>query len=140
MGKLSDITGTTIHAVGAWFNHYRSDVKIPFLKVCMIAKEFNVELEDLIRGEKLKYQSKFAVLSLKDDDQITVLKTFGSSEEDKERALAAGEKLAENRPEDEVYAVVLTEFDEDDNIKEDSYEIYEVWDDMSDKIIEELQD
>lgn len=35
--KLSEITGSNKYAVHAWLNHGRSNVKIPFLKLCTIA-------------------------------------------------------------------------------------------------------
>ena len=39
MEKLVTITNSSAHAVYAWLNHGRINVKIPFLKLCMIAKE-----------------------------------------------------------------------------------------------------
>ena len=50
--KLEEITGAKEHTVYAWLNRSRKDVKVPFLKLCMIAISLNVNLADLLIGRK----------------------------------------------------------------------------------------
>lgn len=50
LDKLTEVTESSKHAVYAWLNHGRSNVKIPFLKLCMIADVFNVSMKDLLKG------------------------------------------------------------------------------------------
>lgn len=46
--KLIEITGSSKHAVYAWLNHGRTDVKIPFLKLCTIAEFYGIDILRLL--------------------------------------------------------------------------------------------
>lgn len=43
--KLMEITGSKKETVYAWVNRGRQDVKIPFLKLCMVAEYLNVSMD-----------------------------------------------------------------------------------------------
>ena len=47
---LMEITGLTKFAVAAWMNHSRTNVKIPFLKVCQIADHFQMDLYMILKA------------------------------------------------------------------------------------------
>lgn len=47
--KLMDITGSKKHTVYAWLNKSRNDVKIPLLKLCMIADELDVDIFEFLK-------------------------------------------------------------------------------------------
>ena len=49
---LGEITNSSKHAVYAWLNHGRTNVKIPFLKLCMIADAFNISVIQLLSKNK----------------------------------------------------------------------------------------
>lgn len=42
--KLSDITESSSHAVYAWLNKSRGNVKIPLVKLCMIAETLHMDV------------------------------------------------------------------------------------------------
>ncbi len=46
--ELARITNVTSHAVIAWFNRSRENVKIPLLKLCVLADYFNVDIRDFL--------------------------------------------------------------------------------------------
>ena len=48
---ISKITGVSEHAVYAWFNRSREDVKIPLIKLCMIAKALNIDIKNIIKSK-----------------------------------------------------------------------------------------
>ena len=52
MEKLVTITNSSKHAVYAWLNHGRTNVKIPFLKLCMIADALNTNIIKLLNEGK----------------------------------------------------------------------------------------
>ena len=45
---LANLTGSSNHAVYAWMNRGRERVKIPFIKLCMIAQEYGLSMRDLL--------------------------------------------------------------------------------------------
>lgn len=47
--KLSSITGSSKHTVYAWVNKSRGNVKVPLAKLCMIAKELNVDVREFLK-------------------------------------------------------------------------------------------
>ena len=47
--KLEEITNSKKEAVYAWVNLSRSDVRIPLLKLCMIAVELNVDVMEFLK-------------------------------------------------------------------------------------------
>ena len=49
MEKLQEISGSQKNAVYAWVNRSREDVKVPFLKLCKIAKALDVDIEDMLK-------------------------------------------------------------------------------------------
>lgn len=49
MEKLQDISGSQKNTVYAWVNRSREDVKVPFLKLCKIAKALDVDIEDMLK-------------------------------------------------------------------------------------------
>ena len=50
MEKLQEISGSQKNTVYAWVNRSREDVKVPFLKLCKIAKALDVDIEDMLKG------------------------------------------------------------------------------------------
>lgn len=84
MKWLVNTTNSSKHAVYAWFNRGREDVKIPFLKLCMIADALNISIGILLK-EDFMSEKKFAVVDIVGDN-IRVLKLFPASE--KKEALA----------------------------------------------------
>ncbi len=46
--KLMDISGAKKHTVYAWVNRSRENVKVPFLKLCEIAKTLDVDVDILL--------------------------------------------------------------------------------------------
>ena len=49
MKKLIEITGSSSHTVYAWMNRSRTNVKIPFLKLCMIAEALEKDVEEMLQ-------------------------------------------------------------------------------------------
>lgn len=49
MEKLQEISGSQKNTVYAWVNRSREDVKVPFLKLCKIAKALDVDIEDMLK-------------------------------------------------------------------------------------------
>ena len=47
--KLMEITGSNKHTVYAWMNKSRNNVKVPLIKLCMIANELNVDVLELLK-------------------------------------------------------------------------------------------
>ena len=120
--KLCAITDSANHAVYAWLNHGRENVKIPLLKLCKIAEYFHVELDELIRG-KFAYTKKFAVTRCVGNDD-TVLKFF--DENDKQGAIAYGSEVAKTNTQG-VITCVLGLYDEDGRLKDNECRVFEVW-------------
>lgn len=54
MEKLVSITNSSKPAVYAWLNHGRTNVKILFLKLCMIANVFDVSIIQLLSENKIE--------------------------------------------------------------------------------------
>ena len=50
--KLSEITGSSKHTVYAWFNKSRGNAKVPLVKLCMIAQDFNIDIMELLTEEQ----------------------------------------------------------------------------------------
>lgn len=46
--ELSVVTQSTKHTVEAWINSGRKNVKIPFLKLCMIAVNYDIDIYQLL--------------------------------------------------------------------------------------------
>lgn len=89
--KLSEITGSTKHAVYAWLNHGRSNVKIPFLKLCIIAEVYGIEISKLLTGGNYHMERKYAITRTIDNNEV-VLKSF--DENCKDEAIAYGAEVA----------------------------------------------
>ena len=123
MDKLVSITNSSNHAVYAWLNHGRKNIKIPFIKLCMIADALNTDINTLLLGGKYMFEKKFAILKIVGNDE-KILKYFG--EDDKATALAYGEEAAKKKTEG-VISCVLAEFDENGNKKNGECEVFEVW-------------
>lgn len=49
MEKLQEISGSQKNTVYAWVNRSREDVKVPFFKLCKIAKALDVDIEDMLK-------------------------------------------------------------------------------------------
>ena len=49
MEKLQEISDSQKNTVYAWVNRSRVDVKVPFLKLCKIAKALDVDIEDMLK-------------------------------------------------------------------------------------------
>lgn len=47
--KLHEISGSQKNTVHAWLNRSRENVKVPFLKLCRIAKTLEVDVQDLLK-------------------------------------------------------------------------------------------
>lgn len=123
MGKLIEITNSSKHAVYAWLNHGRTNVKIPFLKLCMIADALNTDMNKLLFGGKNMFEKKFAVTKTIGNDE-KILKYFG--EDEKASALKYGEEVAKENTEG-VISCVLARFDESGHMKNGECEVFEVW-------------
>lgn len=121
--KLVEITGSSEHAVYAWLNHGRKNVKIPFLKVCKIAMEYNVDVERFLEVRTM-FEKKFAVSHVKGNDE-TIIKFF--REDEKEAAKSYGYNIRKNY-DGGVIEVFLARFDENGNIKDNEREVFEVYD------------
>ena len=50
--KLAEITNSKLQTVYAWINRGRMDVKVPFIKLCMIANALNVDIEKLLSTDE----------------------------------------------------------------------------------------
>lgn len=124
MEKLVTITNSSKHAVYAWLNHGRTNVKIPFLKLCMIADALNTDITKLLSGGKDMFEKKFAVAKTVGNDE-KILKYFG--EDEKAAALAYGAEVAKDNT-DGVISCILARFDESGNKKNGECEVFEVWD------------
>lgn len=123
MEKLIDITNSSKHAVYAWLNRGRRNVKIPFLKLCMIAESLDMDVKELLSGGKNMFEKKFAIVKTIGNDE-TVLKYF--DEDEKDAAIAYGVEVAKGNT-DGVIVCFLARFDEDGNIKDNEREVFEVW-------------
>lgn len=49
LNKLIDITNSNKHTVYAWMNRSRNNVKVPLLKLCMIADALNVDVMEFLK-------------------------------------------------------------------------------------------
>ena len=56
--RLMEITGSTRNAVEAWMNYGRPNVGVPFLKTCMIAAHYNVDIYRLLKVHQCTHQDK----------------------------------------------------------------------------------
>lgn len=124
MEKLSEITNSSRHAVYAWLNHGRTNVKIPFLKLCMIADALNTDITKLLSGGNDMFEKKFAVTKTIGNDE-KILKYFG--EDEKVAALSYGAEIAKGNV-DGVITCILARFDKNGNKKNGECEVFEVWD------------
>lgn len=121
--NLVKITGSNKHAVYAWLNRARTDVKIPFLKLCKIAEVYNIEIIKLLTGGNFMFEKKFAVTRTIGNNE-EILKTFGENE--KEAAIAYGAEVAKTN-ENGVIACIFASFDENGNMYNRECRIFEVW-------------
>ena len=46
--KLMELTASSKHTVYAWINKSRNDVKIPLIKLCMIAETLNIDIYEFL--------------------------------------------------------------------------------------------
>lgn len=121
--ELAKITNSSKHATYAWFNRGRENVKIPFLKLCMIANTLNVDINELLKEENTMYERKFAIIRVVGNNE-TVLKYF--EENEKEEAKAYGAEIAKTNTEG-VIVCELARFDNDGNKKNNESRVFEVW-------------
>lgn len=56
--NLVEITGSTRYTVYAWLNRSRSNVKIPLLKLCMIADKLNVDIIEFLVDKSKKVENQ----------------------------------------------------------------------------------
>jgi len=45
---LAELTGSTKYTVEAWINSGRRNIKVPFLKLCRIASELDLDIDKLL--------------------------------------------------------------------------------------------
>lgn len=121
--KLSEITGSTKHAVYAWLNHGRSNVKIPFLKLCTIAEVYGIEVSKLLTGGNYHMKRKYAITRTVGNNEV-VLKVF--DENRKDEALAYGAEIAKSNTEG-VISCVFALFNEDGKMNNHDVRVFEVW-------------
>ena len=51
MEVLAEITNSKQQTVYAWINRGRNDVKVPFIKLCMISEKLEVDIKELLQNE-----------------------------------------------------------------------------------------
>lgn len=54
MEKLKEITGSRKDTIYAWINRSRGNVKVPFLKLCKIASELDVDIREMFIKRRLE--------------------------------------------------------------------------------------
>lgn len=54
MEKLKEITGSRKDTIYAWINRSRGNVKVPFLKLCKIASELDVDIREMFIKKRLE--------------------------------------------------------------------------------------
>ena len=121
---LTEVTGLSDQGVFAWFNKGRK-VKIPFVKLCKIALALNMEVEEILKGEKYMYEKKYLV-TLVEGNNEKVLKAFAADE--REQANAYGREEAVKKPDNSVVACYGAYVDKDYHIRAGRREIVEIWD------------
>ena len=121
---LQSITGLSKQTIFAWFNKGRN-VKIPFVKLCKIALALNMEVEEILKGEKYMYEKKYLV-TLVEGNNEKVLKAFAADE--REQANAYGREEAVKKPDNSVVACYGAYVDKDYHIRAGRREIVEIWD------------
>ena len=121
--KLVDITDSTKYAVYAWLNRGRKDVKIPFLKLCMISDTYKINIKSLILGGNYMFTKKFAITHTIGNEE-KVLKTF--EENQRAEAVAYGAEVSKGIYQG-VISMVLGEFSESGLMKQNTVRVYEVW-------------
>ncbi|MCI5655013.1 MAG: hypothetical protein MR300_00965 [Ruminococcus sp.] len=121
--KLSEITGSTKHAVYAWLNHGRSNVKIPFLKLCIIAEVYGIEISKLLTGGNYHMERKYAITRTIDNHEV-VLKSF--DENCKDEAIAYGAEVAKNNTQG-VISCVFALFNDEGKMNNHNVRVFEVW-------------
>ena len=108
MDYLAYITQVTKHAAYSWMNKGRKNVKVPFIKLCMIADKLNISIEELMKENNME---KFCIDLIKGNTKKT-LATFDTKEE----AFAAGEQFRKDNPnEPGMYVCNAYQYDEDGN-------------------------
>ncbi|MFR7821233.1 MAG: hypothetical protein ACLU24_12020 [Candidatus Pseudoruminococcus sp.] len=121
--KLSEITGSTKHAVYAWLNHGRSNVKIPFLKLCIIAEVYGIEISKLLTGGNYHMERKYAITRTIDNNEV-VLKSF--DENCKDEAIAYGAEVAKTNTQG-VISCVFALFNDEGKMNNHNVRVFEVW-------------
>ena len=51
MNKLEEITGSKRQTIYAWLNRSRGRVKVPLMKLCVIANALDVDITELLKSE-----------------------------------------------------------------------------------------
>ena len=49
--KLSDMTKSSRHTIYAWLNNSRENIKIPLVKLCMIAVALHTDIEEFLKAD-----------------------------------------------------------------------------------------
>jgi hypothetical protein len=122
LNKLMEITDSKRHAVYAWLNRGRENVKIPFLKLCMIADKLNIDIEKVITGGNNMYQQKFIVKRVVGNVD-EVIKFFDVEEKDK--AVAYAKEISEKN----VNGIIVCAkgmYDENGKSRNNEEEIFEI--------------
>lgn len=123
INRLIEITGATKDAVYAWLNRSRNNIKIPFIKLCMIAGEYNIKVSKLLTGGNFMFKRKFAVTKVVGNNE-EIIKFF--DENKKEEAIAFGANFAKTNKEG-IISCILADFDENNHIKNNECRVFEVW-------------
>lgn len=121
---LMKCTNTNRDAVCAWLNTSRENVKVPFIKLCMIADYMKVDIIKLMEGHFVgKYEEKFVITRVVGDKE-KFLKYFGINE--KEAALAYGEEISKTNTEG-VIACYTAMFNKRGRMHGGNMRVYKVW-------------
>jgi len=123
INKLMEITNSTKHAVYAWRNNSRGNVKIPFLKLCMIADKLNIDIEKIIIGGNNMYKTRFIVKrTVGNVDEV--IKFFDA--EDKDAAIAYAKKISDKNV-NGIIVCAKGSYDDSGKAKDNKEEIFEIY-------------
>ena len=121
--ELSEITKSNEHTVYAWLNRGRTNVKIPFLKLCLIAEVYGIEVSKLLTGGNYHMKRKYAITRTVGNNEV-VLKSF--DENRKDEALAYGAEISKSNTEG-VISCVFALFNDDGKMNNHDVRVFEVW-------------
>jgi len=120
MEYLAYLTSSTKHAAYSWMNNGRAKIKIPFIKLCVLADKLNMSVEKLMEDNTME---KFCIDLIKGDTKKT-LAEFDTKDE----AFAAGEKYRADHPDEQgSYVCNGYRYNADGNRWETSWRQYKKW-------------